>query len=205
MYEEYMKNFFDFPYGGYKNTYDQYTQNYYGMNDEPRYEYNMVQNYPYSYQTRETNQVQDLEKYYPEIYKIVYPMVRKVCMKNNRYYEKDVIDEMVEEVYRNIQESEDAVELNITLNNNVRGENKEDRSENEIEEKRQVRRNNGLNDLIRILILRELIGRPGCMGPNCRPGFGPGGGPNFGPGSGPRPPMPPRPRCNQGQFYGKYE
>ena len=164
----------------------------------------MVQNYPYSYQTREVNQAQDLEKYYPEIYKIVYPMVRKVCMKNNRYYEKDVIDEMVEEVYRNIQESEDAVELNITLNNDVRGESKEesakeDRNKNEIEEKRQVRRNNGLNDLIRILILRELIGRPGCMGPNCRPGFGPGGGPNFGPGSGPRP------RCDQGQFYGKYE
>lgn len=217
MYEEYMKNFFEFPYGGYKNTYDQYTQNYYGMNYEPRYEYDMVQNYPYSYQTREKNQAQNLEKYYPEIYKIVYPMVRKVCMKNNRYYEKDVIDEMVEEVYKNIQESEDAFELNITLNNDVRGENKEksakeDRGGNEIEEKRQARRNNGLNDLIRILILRELMGRPGCMGPNCRPGFGPGfgpgGGPNFGPGSGPRPPIPPRPprpRDSQEQFYGRYE
>ena len=208
MYEEYMKNFFEFPYGGYKNTYDQYTQNYYGMNYEPRYEYDMVQNYPYSYQTREANQAQNLEKYYPEIYKIVYPMVRKVCMKNNRYYEKDVIDEMVEEVYKNIQESEDTFELNITLNNDVRGESKdesakEDRGGNEIEEKRQVRRNNSLNDLIRILILRELIGRPGCIGPNCRPGFGPGGGPNFGPGSGPRPPMPPR--NDRGTFYGKYE
>ena len=72
MYEEYMKNFFEFPYGGYKNTYDQYTQNYYGMNYEPRYEYDMVQNYPYSYQTREKNQAQNLEKYYPEILKSRY-------------------------------------------------------------------------------------------------------------------------------------
>ena len=97
---------------------------------------------------------------------------------------------MVEEVYSNI-EADDAVRLNITLNNEVRGETNTSSSDFEGEddsnrsETRQIqsRRNNILNDLIRILILRELLRRPMCIGPNCRPGFGPGfprpGRPNF--------------------------
>ena len=197
MYEEYMQNFFNYPIGGYRNTYEQYAQDGCGINYEPRYGFEMVENYPYSYnpnyiqgntqnyQNRNTSQ--ELEDLYPEIYKIVYPMVRKVCAKNNyRGYSKNEVDRMVEEVYSNI-EVNDAVELNITLNNDVRGTSKDNNSEKDAREnenrgeKRQIRRNSGLNDLIRILILRELLGRPGCFGPNCRPGIGP------------RPPMPPRP------------
>ena len=198
MYEEYMQNFFNYPAGGYRNTYEQYGPENYGINYEPRYGADMVGNYPYSYNPnyiqgnmqnfQSRNVAQELEECYPEIYKIVYPMVRKVCAKNNyRGYSKAEIDRMVEEVYSNIEVS-DTVELNITLNNDVRGVSKEESSANDVKEdeergeKRQIRRNNGLNDLIRILILRELLGRPGCVGPNCRPGMGP------------RPPMPPRPR-----------
>ncbi len=196
MYEEYMQNFFNYPAGGYRNTYEQYNPENYGMNYEQRYE--MVDNYPYSYTPnyiqgnmqgfQSRNVTQELEDSYPEIYKIVYPMVRKVCAKNNyRGYSKTEVDRMVEEVYNSL-EVNDAVELNITLNNDVRGSSsKEEAGEADATdsekrgEKRQIRRNNGLNDLIRILILRELLGRPGCFGPNCRPGMGP------------RPPMPPRP------------
>ena len=136
MYEEYMQNFFNYPVGGYRNTYEQYNPENIGMNYEKVYD--MVDSYPYgynpnyiqgnmqSYQNR--NVTQELEDCYPEIYKIVYPMVRKVCAKNNNYrgYSKLDIDRMVEEVYSNI-EVNDAVELNI---------------------------------IIRILILRELLGRP---------------------------------------------
>ena len=84
---------------------------------------------------------------------------------------KDEIDSMVDEVYRNV-EANDGVKINVTLNNDVRGEEKSDNKE---EENRQIRRkNNMLNDLIRILILRELIGKPGCFGYNCqRPGMPP--------------------------------
>ena len=194
MYEEYMQNFFNYPAAGYRNTYEQYEGNNYGFSYEPRYGYEMVENYPYSYNQgyvqgnmtgfQNRNMAQELEDYYPEIYKIVYPMVRKVCAQNNRGYGKNDIDRMVEEVYNNI-EANDAVQLNITLNNDVRGGAKEEGSKDAEEENRnenrQIRRNSGLNDLIRILILRELLGRPGCFGPNCRPGVGP------------RPPMPPRP------------
>ena len=192
MYEEYMQNFFNYPAGGYRNTYEQYNPENYGMNYEQRYE--MVDNYPYSYTPnyiqgnmqgfQSRNVTQELEDSYPEIYKIVYPMVRKVCAKNNyRGYSKTEVDRMVEEVYSSL-EVNDAVELNITLNNDVRGSSSKDEAgeaDATDSEKRQIRRNNGLNDLIRILILRELLGRPGCFGPNCRPGMGP------------RPPMPPRP------------
>ena len=193
MYEEYMQNFLNYPIGGYRNTYEQYSPENYGMNYEPRY-FEMVDNYPYGYNPnyisgnnpnyQNRNMAQELEDCYPEIYKIVYPMVRKVCSKNNyRGYSKAEVDRMVEEVYNSL-EANDAIELNITLNNDVRGNNKEETLSKENEdrgEKRQIRRNNGLNDLIRILILRELLGRPGCIGPNCRPGMNP------------RPPMPPRP------------
>ncbi len=197
MYEEYMQNFLNYPAGGYRNTYEQYNQENCGMNYEPRYGFDMVDNYPYGYNPnyiqenipnyQSRNIAQELENSYPEIYKIVYPMVRKVCAKNNyRGFSKVEVDRMVEEVYSSI-EVNDAVELNITLNNDVRGVSKEENSANDVKEdeergeKRQIRRNNGLNDLIRILILRELLGRPGCIGPNCRPGMNP------------RPPMPPRP------------
>lgn len=197
MYEEYMQNFFNYPGGGYRNTYEQCNLDNCAMNYEPRYGFDMVDNYPYGYNSNyiqgnnsnyhSRNITQELEDCYPEIYKIVYPMVRKVCAKNNyRGYSKIEIDRMVEEVYSNI-EVNDAVELNITLNNDVRGvESKNediqaDANDDKRTEKRQIRRNNGLNDLIRILILRELLGRPGCIGPNCRPGMGP------------RPLMPPRP------------
>lgn len=203
MYEEYMQNFLNYPINGYGNTYEQYGCENCGMNYEPRYEYDMVENYPYSYNSsnynyiqgriqnfQNRNMAQELEEYYPEIYKIVYPMVKKVCAKNNRVYGKEAIDRMVEEVYSNI-EADDAVRLNITLNNEVRGETNTSSSDFEGEddsnrsETRQIqsRRNNILNDLIRILILRELLRRPMCIGPNCRPGFGPGfprpGRPNF--------------------------
>ena len=128
MYEEYMQNFFNYPVGGYRNTYEHYNPENIGMNYEKMYD--LVDSYPYgynpnyiqgnmqSYQNR--NVTQELEDCYPEIYKIVYPMVRKVCAKSNNYrgYSKLDIDRMVEEVYSNI-EVNDAVELNITLNNDM--------------------------------------------------------------------------------------
>lgn len=199
MYEEYMQNFFNYPMNDlYRNTYEQEECYNCGLNSNQGYNFNRVEDYPYSYtnsnynyiqnyQNRNNIGIQELEDYYPEIYKIIYPMVKKVCDQNNGNYRRDNIDKMVEEVYSNI-EANDATMINITLNNDIRGISKENENEktehrDEIqEEKRQIRRNSGLNDLIRILILREILGRPGCIGPNCRPGFRPK----------PRTPMPPR-------------
>lgn len=174
MYEEYMQNFLNYPVNGYQGTYDQMVEDYpYSYSNQNMFGYNYVpRSYPIQNRNSMTNN--ELESYYPEIYKVVYPMVRKVCSQNNRGISKESIDSMVDEVCNNVETNE-GIELNITLNNEVRGEKTSEKKE----ENRQVRRDSGLNDLIRILILRELIGRPGCIGANCNPR--------------PRPPFPPRP------------
>jgi len=108
-------------------------------------------------------QIQELENCYPEIYRIVYPMVQRACNQNTKPLTRDLIDSMTDEIYFAIEDKE----------------MQDNRQKDEKNEDRQIRRNTNLNDLIRILILRELLGRPGF------PGF---------PGRPPRPPMrPPRP------------
>ena len=179
MYEDYMQNFWNYPIEGYQNTYDQDLDNYqYGYNmNRNFYEYDYNYNYsPYrqsmNYQNRGVSNTQ-MEELYPEIYKVVYPMVKKVCSNNNRAITNEIIEQMTEEVYNNV-EANNGVELNITLNNNVRGD--KTNAQDTKQENRGSSRNNGLMDIIKILILRELIGRP-CNSHNCRP----------------RPPMPPYP------------
>jgi hypothetical protein len=47
---------------------------------------------------------EELNRMYPEIYGIVYPMISKICNTNgNRKITKDVLDEMVSEIYRNVE------------------------------------------------------------------------------------------------------
>lgn len=142
LYEEYMRSVL-----GYNNTYD--------------YEYSRIEN----------NQNNELEQCYPEMYRIVYPMVQKACNENTRTINKELIDEMTNEIYFSVEDDE--------LN--------EDRSK----ENRNVR-NPILNDLIRILLLRELIGRPQGPRPPMPPPPRPPIRPPMGPGLGGRPPMMPR-------------
>lgn len=182
-------------------------------NEENNSSYNVVQ---------ENSQ---LERFYPEIYKIAYPMVQKVCGNNRSSNNtKEEIDRMVEEVYSALEPNvgNDAVELNINLANNVRNNNNrgnvsvssnindtqnskgtssniqlqnklENRSLESTETNRTLDRNRNtvLNDLIRILVLRELIGRPRPPAP--RPPVPPPPRPPRPPfpGGNPRPPMPP--------------
>lgn len=182
MYEDYLQNFWDYPTNGYQNTYEQNPDNCdfgYNMNRNIyEYDYNYS---PYrhniGYQNRGISN-SEIEEMYPEIYKIVYPMVKKVCTNNSKMITNEVIEQMTEEVYSNV-EANNGVELKITLNNNVRGD--KTNAQDTKQENRGPHRNNGLMDIIKILILRELIGRP-CNNHNCRPR--------------PRPPMPhfpPRP------------
>ena len=140
----------------------------------------------------------DLEKFYPDIYKLLYPMVQTACMRNAKPITEETIDEMVRDIYSNFN-ADDVTIFNINLTNDVRSSNQtneaskmstiktnsktsptETRSN---EEDRNLRQNNSiLNDLIRILLIRELLERPGNR-PSFRPGFpGPGpGNPPFRP------------------------
>lgn len=138
-------------------------------------------------------QMQELENCYPEIYTIVYPMVQRVCSQNTRPITRELVDNMTDEIYYAIEDKEML----------------ENRSKEEKGEDRQIRRNTNLNDLIRILILRELLGRPGIPGgrpprpipprPPMRPPMGPPPRPQ------PRPGMGPFNRYSFGQCDDLYE
>ena len=137
---------------------------------------------------RQMMQQEDLESMYPDIYNIVYPMVRKACNQNTRPVTRELVDEMAQDIYSNI-EADNIVNLNINVQNignetnrgtenSIKPQVENVSGENRGKEDRQVRRG-PVFDLIKILLLRELIGRrPG----GCRPGE-----------CGPRPPRPPRP------------
>lgn len=153
---------------------------------------------------------EELEKYYPEIYKVVYPMINNRCSRITEPISQELIDQVTEEIASAIEPKE--ISLNINLHNEI-SNNKEERVENKTkdltsvsstdanvenrEEQKRIGRFGSLEDLIKILVIRELLGRPGSRPPRPpfpppRPCPGPGpcpGGP-FPPGG--RPPVRPR-------------
>lgn len=161
----------------YYQSYEDYMRDVLGyprQNPIPTYNYNMPQG-------RSGNT--EIERLYPEIYKTVYPMVCKACTQYNGEITEEFVERLTNEVYNNLEteqgvrsEQTKTTTKQTTLKNETRKE----------EETRQRRPNNTLRDLIRILIIRELLGMPNRPG-RPRPPF-PGG-----PGPAPRPPIGPRP------------
>ena len=206
VYENYMRSVLGYePVNfNYRNTYE---QDYYGDID--------YTNYSIMQQTNPQTANNDLEQCYPDIYKLVYPMVQKRCMQNTRNVTRELIDEMTNEIYfaieddnlnRGIEQEKinnmTNIENRSTINQKTDNKNtvstQNNRSiENRKEENRQRVRNQGLSDLIRILILREFLNRPGFRP---RPPIPPPPRPPFPPGQNqPRPPMPPPQRPGFGR------
>ncbi len=188
-YEEYMRSVLG---------YSPYVENDYTYTDEQE------DIYAYSNDLMPNAQIQDVTSFYPEIYKIIYPMVCKVCnMNSSRELTKELLEQMINEIYSNVepeQEADSSTRNHAPLKN---GDVRNPNAKEPVAPVKETRQTNFLlRDLIRILILREW-GRPGR--PPMRPPF-PGGRPPMGPGGpgnmqpprpGPgRPPMgpPPRPR-----------
>ena len=181
MYEDYMQNIL-----GYRmnpqanmNTYEQYN-----MQGEEWQQYDNYMPMMQQASPMTSNMNIDLESCYPEIYKIIYPMIRNVCMRNTEPITEEVIDRMVNEVYTNI-ETGDVITLNINLGNSVttgeKGANTEAKEGTQNRETESRQRNFLMNDLIRILLIRELLRRQG------------GNRPPFPPRPFPPRPFPPRP------------
>ncbi len=167
MYEEYMNNLL-----GIRNENSNYDLDLKKYDNNYNYDYNYMQSQN-MFQNRGND---ELETLYPETYKIVYPMVKKVCMQNTKPITQELVDNMTNEIYTNIEASGDIINVNIDV-----GDNRETKTDMEVKAKNNRgtdnRQFNGpMNDLIKILILRELLGRPG--------GWRPGP---------PPPPRPPRP------------
>ena len=201
----------------YNNVYQEYINNM--MGTMPRNEMDFQNNPSMNLNTYGNFQNQnptnmELEKLYPDLYKLLYPMIQAACMRNTKPITAETIDEMVNVIYSNFA-SDEAISLNVNLTNEVRSgtsniskvekssisktttSQTETRNKSE-GENRVIRRPNNflLNDIIRILLIRELLGRPGNFPPN-RPGFPPMPGPVG------RPPF--RPRDIQSMDYSIYE
>lgn len=205
----------------YYQNYEDYMRSVLGYPVETTYDNYIIQSRDYnvSYQNNS-----ELENMYPEIYKKINPMVCEVCERSKTPITKEVLENMVEEVYQRIEiNNEIWLKINVdenitqkeiqnrTTNTNANSKTNSVRNVPEIEgarqvENRQRRPNNPLlRDLIRILILNKILGgffpnRPPHPRPP-RPPFPGPGRPPFpgGPGG-----MPPRPQPRDYEDYFKF-
>lgn len=157
----------------YNSNYEEYMQNVLGYNIRPQNTYQMPENI-YEMQRGSSYENMDLESLYPDIYRMLQPMVQKVCMRATGVINEEMISSMTDEVYNAMtEETREAKDVKKSSNEVRTGNSQNVRR---VEEPRQ--NNFLLRDLIRILIIKELLRRrPGR--PPMRPGPNFPGGPNF--------------------------
>ena len=202
-YEEYMRRVLGYPMGI-------YTSDYYSRQEPVLYN-----------QSIQISNAQELEEMYPDIYRMLNPMVCKICESTNQPVTKELVEKMTEEIYLAMSVEEDTIiNVNVetrkqtesskqTENKNSKTSPKEVQVRDSREDRNRRPNNFLLRDLIKIMILNQLLGgnRPG--GPNRPPH---GGRPPFpgGPGMPPppppggRPPFPGNPRSNIPIEYENY-
>lgn len=141
----------------YNQTYEEYMRNVLGYipsNREMEYtdgnDANMYYDMPTSYVTN-SNGLSNVESLYPEIYKIVYPMVKKACNNYGREISEENVERITMEIFTNVE-----VDMNQEVRETTENKKVEAKSDSKLAENRN--RNFLLKDLIRILVLRELIG-----------------------------------------------
>ena len=181
----------------YSNPYEEYMRNSLGCNWMPNMNMNMNQansmNEMYETEGEFTCNQASVEDMYPEIYRIIYPMICKACMAVNENVTEDLVSRITNEVYINVEHMEVAQEnrsattnLSTQANKSLKNDSLNNRTTSVSNVRQETRQRNPLlRDLIRILVLRELIGNPRpprLQRPPFRPPFGGGFGP------GPRPP-----------------
>ena len=168
----------------YDNQYEEYIRSVLGYPTTTNMNQNQInQNQMYQAEYPNPSQVNmrnDLEEFYPEIYKIIYPMVQKACDGNMGANSREEIEQMTDEIYSAIEDS-NQINVNINLGNTIsttnmnRMQNRNEMSKEEVQKKsserqeienrnaevesRIIPRNNNLRDLIKILLIRELLRR----------------------------------------------
>ena len=104
-YEDYMRSVLGYnhmPNDIYANMYNNVPNNYYDM---PTYDT--------SYMNTEY-----LNDYYPETYRMIYPMICKICNQcGNSPISKEMLESMVDEIYRNFEPEDQEEEKLPTLKN----------------------------------------------------------------------------------------
>lgn len=150
-YDDYMRNTLGFsgmspymgmPYGNCPNA------NCSGMCQNP---YSSMPNSNQMWQNQSCN----LENLYPDSYRVIYPMVVTSCKNVSMPITEDTLERMVNDIYDKAV-SDTKISVNLTVETTSR-EKADDRKMPNRPPTRP-RRNPFFRDLIRILILRELIG-----------------------------------------------
>lgn len=166
-------------------TYDDYIRSILGYPSLSPYE-NNIQDYRNPTLDMNTASDIDLESCYPEIYRIVYPMITKKCDNIRMPITNDDIENMTDEIYYALEERDEVRSTTTSTNTNrtkIPDKKPEVKISEASSEKRETRQfNRNLRDLIQILLIRELLrrrrrpGRPPMPPrPPMRPPFGPGG------------------------------
>lgn len=237
----------------YYQSYEDYMRNILGYPVTDNYTYEMRPSDYYMPQRNCENVVgvtydsAEIEALYPDIYKMVNPVVCQTCLNCRKPMCKQVLEEMTEEIYQKVTVNQDIM-VHINVDNRSSNESNNSSNKKEIdnrntldktniapvrssnisntsavrniaskpvenrsieEETRQIRTNNPLlRDLIRILILNQILGgnrppqrppRPPFPGPGMPPPPGGPGRPPF-PGGGPNRPPRPEPRSGYDEY-----
>ncbi len=205
-YEDYMRQILGYPIND-----SRIYENYDYRNNQPTYENTYSSRNQYAQDLSD----EEINEYYPEIYKSVYPMVCKVCEANTKPITKELLEKMTDEIYFAIEGTNNIVNIRVespkpennrssssvsnkSSSNVIRTQNTDTRSQKMLskEENRQVNQvkenrqyNSTLRDLIKILILKRLFeDRPNRPKPPRPPFIGEPGIPPY---PGTRPPVGP--------------
>lgn len=169
----------------YDNNYETYIRSILGYPSASEMQENQMYLNGY-YTMSQASPKSNLESFYPEIYKIIYPMVKKACERNMRVNTKEDIEKITDDIYMAVEDN-NQIELNIRLGNTMSATNtnktqnrneihKEEMqkktAENQLSENRNMEMqnkrspvNNYLRDLIKILLIREFSNRPNSQVP----------------------------------------
>lgn len=149
----------------FNNPYEDYMRNSLGFNMNPPM-MNMNANEEIYENNFTYNQI-NLNNIYPEIYRVIYPVICRICANINENITEELINKITNDVYINIENLDSNNKRNITkfneVNKNIRSDANNKNNYNYINDTRQENRTSYtslLKDLIRILILRELVDKP---------------------------------------------
>ena len=156
----------------YYQNYEDYMRNVLGRNYTPENMMNYEsQSYPYNYYipTYRNNQTQNtdkdtniikLKKMYPEIYKILKPMVEKIVEENKlKEITQELIETMAKKIYETVEDDMTVrqVSSNPINDGKIRNLNSTQITTSNIKQPARKPGNPTLKDLIRILIINRIL------------------------------------------------
>lgn len=172
------------------NEYENYMRSILGY---PSYQDEIANTY-FPYRNSEEASCEPMyDNMYPEIYKMLKPMIKKACdTRAAGQITQDLVECITDEIYKNIEPEIDVINVNVTTENDYSRANGQVRSGNNntnianvtkdshINENRTCCSNPTLRDLIKILLLNQMIGNKPPRPNRPRPPFPPEYNPWYG-------------------------